>query len=290
MKLITLIYVLLLFIIFVPNFLLKFPKIQVPFLNLLCSFLFSIIFYITFDLVNETYLKEGHQDPKITINNNRSVGMDKDSTVLYYKNIINGLVENQDDLIAQEQAKMESLKQEKEQQMAAINEEIQEIEQEKQDSQDASATALLEEQEKCLKEKNELIEKHGEEVTDIGILHNATAAGLQQNINTLTGEKNTLKDQKTALETEKATLETDKATLQQQRTQLQGQINAKDENIQDLSSEKGELEANYSELQDAYDDLEGEQSPCTGRTDLWTRKYNYHWWKRGWKPDKNIKC
>lgn len=309
MKLITLIYVLLLFIIFVPNFLLKFPKIQVPFLNLLCSFLFSIIFYITFDLVNETYLKEGHQDPKITINNNRSVGMDKDSTIAYYQNIINGLVENQDDLIAQEQAKMESLKQEKEQQMAAINEEIQEIEQEKQDSQDASATALLEEQEKCLKEKNELIEKHGEEVTDIGISHNATVVGLQQNINTLTGEKSTLQTnyntlQKAnstlqtdydTLQTEKATLQTDYNTLETNKNidigNLQSQINDKNDDIEDLSSEKGELQANYSELQDAYDDLEGEQSPCAGRSDLYTRKYyTWPWWKSGWKPDKNIKC
>ena len=192
MKLITLIYVLLLFIIFVPNFLLKFPKIKLPFLNLLCSILFSIIFYITFDLVNQTYLKEGHQDPTITINNNRSVGMDKDSTVLYYKNIINGLVENQDDLIGQEQAKMESLKQEKEQQMAAINAEIQEIEQEKEASQDASTTALLEEKTKCLKEKNELIEKHGEDMASINTANNNMVVGLQQNITALTEEKTTL--------------------------------------------------------------------------------------------------
>ncbi len=128
MKLITIIYVLLLFIIFVPNFLLKFPKIKLPFLNLLCSFLFSIIFYITFDLVNQTYLKEGVD---VTISNNRSVGMDKDAVISYYQNIINGLLEEQGDIIAEEQARMEALRQEKEQQMAAINAEIQEIQNEK---------------------------------------------------------------------------------------------------------------------------------------------------------------
>ena len=246
MKLITLIYVLLLFIIFVPNFLLKFPKIKLPFLNLLCSILFSIIFYITFDLVNQTYLKEGHQDPTITINNNRSVGMDKDSTVLYYKNIINGLVENQDDLIGQEQAKMESLKQEKEQQMADINAEIQEIEQEKQANQDASATALLEEKTKCLNAKTELIEKHDEDMASINTAN--------KNITALTEEK-------TTLQTNYDTLQTDNTTLQQ--------------NITALTEDNTTLQTNYDTLQDAYNN-----DTCAGRDDLYKKEIVSWSWGR----------
>ena len=285
MKLITLIYVLLLFIIFVPNFLLKFPKIKLPFLNLLCSILFSIIFYITFDLVNQTYLKEGHQDPTITINNNRSVGMDKDSTVLYYKNIINGLVENQDDLIGQDQAKMESLKQEKEQQMAAINAEIQEIEQEKQANQDASASALLEEKTKCLKEKNELIEKHGEDMASINTANNNMVVGLQQNITALTGEKNTLQQNITALtgynttlQTNYDTLQTDNTTLQQNITALTEEKTTLQQNITALTEEKTTLQTNYDTLQDAYNN---DTSDCAGQNDLykkirWGRRNHYY--------------
>ena len=271
MKLITLIYVLLLFIIFVPNFLLKFPKIKLPFLNLLCSILFSIIFYITFDLVNQTYLKEGHQDPTITINNNRSVRMDKDSTVLYYKNIINGLVENQDDLIGQEQAKMESLKQEKEQQMADINAEIQEIEQEKQANQDASASALLEEKTKCLNAKTELIEKHGEDMASINTANKNIVVGLQQNITALTGEKNTLQTNYDTLQTNYDTLQTDNATLQTDNTTLQT-------NYDTLQTNNTTLQTNYDTLQDAYNN---DTSDCAGQNDLykkirWGRRNHYY--------------
>ena len=289
MKLITLIYVLLLFIIFVPNFLLKFPKIKLPFLNLLCSILFSIIFYITFDLVNQTYLKEGHQDPTITINNNRSVGMDKDSTVLYYKNIINGLVENQDDLIGQEQAKMESLKQEKEQQMADINAEIQEIEQEKQANQDASATALLEEKTKCLNAKTELIEKHDEDMASINTANKNIVVGLQQNITALTGEKtkclnakteliekhdedmasiNTANKNITALTEEKTTLQTNYDTLQTDNTTLQ-------QNITALTEDNTTLQTNYDTLQDAYNN-----DTCAGRDDLYKKEIVSWSWGR----------
>ena len=299
MKLITLIYVLLLFIIFVPNFLLKFPKIKLPFLNLLCSILFSIIFYITFDLVNQTYLKEGHQDPTITINNNRSVGMDKDSTVLYYKNIINGLVENQDDLIGQDQAKMESLKQEKEQQMAAINAEIQEIEQEKQANQDASASALLEEKTKCLKEKNELIEKHGEDMASINTANKNIVVGLQQNITALTEEKNTsqtnfhtlqtnydtlqtnydtLQTDNTTLQTNNTTLQTDNATLQTDNATLQTDNTTLQTNYDTLQTNNTTLQTNYDTLQDAYNN---DTSDCAGQNDLykkirWGRRNHYY--------------
>ena len=294
MKLITLIYVLLLFIIFVPNFLLKFPKIQLPFLNLLCSFLFSIIFYITFDLVNQTYLKEGHQDPTITINNNRSVGMDKDSTVLYYKNIINGLVENQDDLIGQDQAKMESLKQEKEQQMAAINAEIQEIEQEKQANQDASASALLEEKTKCLNAKTELIEKHGEDMASINTANKNIVVGLQQNITALTEEKNTsqtnfhtlqtnydtlqtnydtLQTDNTTLQTNNTTLQTDNATLQTDNATLQTDNTTLQTNYDTLQTNNTTLQTNYDTLQDAYNN---DTSDCAGRDDLY-KKIRFGW-------------
>ena len=204
--------------------------------------------------------------------------MDKDSTVLYYKNIINGLVENQDDLIGQEQAKMESLKQEKEQQMADINAEIQEIEQEKQANQDASASALLEEKTKCLNAKTELIEKHGEDMASINTANKNIVVGLQQNITALTGEKNTLQTNYDTLQTNYDTLQTDNATLQTDNATLQQNITALTGDNATLQTDNTTLQTNYDTLQDAYNN---DTSDCAGQNDLykkirWGRRNHYY--------------
>lgn len=275
MKSIFFIYIFSLYILFIPGTLFK-TKSKSSLFNLLYALLFSLICYITFDLVNFSSKKEGNAPFEIYINNHQPANMLRDKYISYYEKLNKSAQQGYLEDLREEQKKYDQALIDYRDKRTELENEALKIQKKLEDTEDAYEKELLQkdldfiaEQEKCVKEKAEEAKKAKD--------------NLESQLESLTKKKNgeitTLNSEwqakLTAEEKNGEDLKNRLDTAQSEVTQCNNDLNKSNE---DNAKLRGEIE----NLNSTITTLENSQS--TGGSDWeqgWEVQYwninNWHW-------------
>lgn len=110
MNFLSFIYLFALFVTFSPRFIFKL-SVNKYLLNIICCFLFTIVFYLTYNLVNSSAFKEGiFTDTEVTINNQQPAALFADARVIDLQTQLANEADRYKVQLAEEQLKLEQAK------------------------------------------------------------------------------------------------------------------------------------------------------------------------------------
>ena len=143
MNFLSFIYLFALFVTFSPRFIFKL-SVNKYLLNIICCFLFTIIFYLTYNLVNSSAFKEGiFTDTEVTINNQQPAALFADARVIDLQTQLANEAERYKVQLAEEQLKLEQAKTSWKETRQALDAQVFEIQRELEDEQDEQVRLKL---------------------------------------------------------------------------------------------------------------------------------------------------